>query len=325
MQDAIKALKIEGAKPEELGHLRKGLTGLHSALARNDHAAAHEALTQLQHGFYHAHTSFQTEHGGGSFPLIGTKEMLETAMRANSRAADAADWRDAQTARRNAADGDLAGVPSEVRSKIEKEEARGLIVPTKPKQDKYREADSYRRPDKPAAMRDADEVAKRIADDAMTMFKDFVAASTKVGSDKTQPVVVNLTLPSQGVTLDQRTGVDTAAFRNGLEAVLDKQKDLTRTIVVPAPQVLNKVDVSPTPVKFEATVVTPEPKVPTMPDIHVNVNPTPVTVQNNVEAKPGEVKVVADVQLPNRSSKPRSVEFQTDKDGKLTGATITEK
>lgn len=50
------------------------------------------------------------------------------------------------------------------------------------------------------------------------------------------------------------------------------------------------------------------------PDVHVHVNPTPI----HIEAKPGEVTLV----LPER--KPRDIEFKTDANGKLTGATVKE-
>ena len=73
LQDAVKSLKAGGAKSEEIDKLRRGLTGLHSALTRNDRVGAHEALGQLQHGFYHGHAAFQKEYGPGTFPLIGDK------------------------------------------------------------------------------------------------------------------------------------------------------------------------------------------------------------------------------------------------------------
>lgn len=71
LQDAIKNLKTGGAKPEEIEKLRHGLGALHSALSQGDSVAAHEALTGLQHGFYHAHNEFRKEHGVGGFPPIG--------------------------------------------------------------------------------------------------------------------------------------------------------------------------------------------------------------------------------------------------------------
>lgn len=58
------------------------------------------------------------------------------------------------------------------------------------------------------------------------------------------------------------------------------------------------------------------------PVVNVQVNPTPVTVENNIEAKPGKlaVAVAVDAKLPDR--KPKEIAFKTGKDGKLIGATI---
>lgn len=87
MQDAVKALKQGGAKPEELEKLRRGLTALHSALSIGDQVAAHEAITGLQHGFYHAYSSFRKEHGMGGFPLIG-QEFKDAAARGDQQTKD---------------------------------------------------------------------------------------------------------------------------------------------------------------------------------------------------------------------------------------------
>ena len=70
LQASIQQLRGAGAKPEEIEKLRRGLGKLHAGLVTGDKATAHEALTMLQHGFYHAHDAF-TKEGGGAVPPIG--------------------------------------------------------------------------------------------------------------------------------------------------------------------------------------------------------------------------------------------------------------
>jgi hypothetical protein len=289
LQDAIKSLKAGGAKSEEIDKLRRGLTGLHSALTRNDRVGAHEALGQLQHGFYHSHAAFQKEYGPGGFPLIGNNLKQAEAGQAG---------KDNTPKEAGAAFQKGRGIAPAGLKKSEDaaSSARGMHDEPKPK--------------KPETMRDEPS--------EFQMFKDFVAAAVAGKTNSGQPVTVNLHMPGQA-PINMKVGNNDA---EEIKAMFDAARSDPTVIQLPAPVThvhnYSDVHVEPTPVKFEATVAAP--KAPVI-NVVNQVNPTPVQVTNNnqidVEAKPGEMKV--EVKLPER--KPRELEFKTDKDGKLTGAT----
>ena len=290
LQDAVKSLKAGGAKSEEIDKLRRGLTGLHSALTRNDRVGAHEALGQLQHGFYHGHAAFQKEYGPGTFPLIGDKlkqaEAGQPGKDKASKDAGAAFQKD-------------RGVATTGLKKSEDAASSAMGMPS-----------SEPKPKKPETMRD-----EPVSD--FQMFKDYVAAAVAGKTNSGQPVTVNLHMPGQA-PISMKVGNDAEEIK----AMFDAARPDPVVVQMPAPVThvhhKSQVTVQPTPVKFEATVEAAK-----APVVHVTnqVNPTPVQVTNNnqidVEAKPGEMKV--EVKLPER--KPRELEFKTDKDGKLTGAT----
>ena len=291
LQDAVKSLKAGGAKSEEIDKLRRGLTGLHSALTRNDRVGAHEALGQLQHGFYHSHAAFQKEYGPRTFPLIGDKlKQAEAGQPGKDKAS-----KDAGAAFQK----DRGVAPTGLK-KSEDAASSAMGMPS---------ADP--KPKKPETMRD------ELTND-FQMFKDYVAAAVagKTGNSG-QPVTVNLHMPGQA-PMTMKVGNDA----DEIKAMFEASKAQAPVIQLPAPVThvhsYQDVHVEPTPVKFEATVEAP--KAPVV-NVTNQVNPTPVQVTNNnqidVEAKPGEMKV--EVKLPER--KPRELEFKTDKDGKLTGAT----
>lgn len=68
MQESLKAMKKDGARPEEIKEIRGSLVALSDALASGDKVGAHKALLGLQHGFYAAHAAMQNEFGPGAFP-----------------------------------------------------------------------------------------------------------------------------------------------------------------------------------------------------------------------------------------------------------------
>lgn len=298
LQDAVKALKTNGAKGEEIDKLRRGLTGLHSALVRNDRVGAHEALGQLQHGFYHSHAAFQKEYGPGTFPLIGDKlKQAEAGAAEKTAARPAPGFGKGKPA---------GGVP------INQGHSPDYDTSPTPKEEPKK---------KPEVMRD----------ESFEMFKNYVAACTetlkaeRAAPAAGQPITLNMHMPGQApvtfngapVTVNSAPPVmvedreSAEKFKSAVTAAVAAKPDV---VVHTAPV---KVDVhnqiEPTPVKFEATVM-PAPAAP----VTIQVQPTPVAIHNhnNIEAKPGEVKVV----LPER--KARDLKFETDKEGKIVGASV---
>lgn len=272
LQESVKALKLHGAKPEEIERLRHGLTSLHSALTRNDRVGAHEAINNLRHGFYHAHAVFQKEFGPGGFPVIGRGSQ---------------------------------GAPAGGQAQQAGQGNPKAPQPAQSKQAKPKPQDQGANPGK-VAMRAQEWAPSTMPDPAA------VGSAAAVQSQHPSPVVVNLhTAP---VTNNPADSI--SQFKDVLVEAMRATKPVQVNVPPTQVHVQNKVDptpvrvenkVEPTPVKFEATVEQPK-----APDVHVHVNPTPVTV----EAKPGEVTV----KLPER--KPRDIKFETDKDGKLTGASM---
>lgn len=356
MQDAVKALKRDGAKPEELEKLRRGLTALHSALSIGDQVAAHEAVTGLQHGFYHAYSSFRKENGPGSFPLIGqefkdavaagdarTKKILSehpnpetVAASQHSYKADQAD-RKARDYMRGyrAAMAKFSDGPQSASAKHRKVleshgyefgyHHNGKNVYTHPSghtaHTNHEGTEIYHKGKKLNTLSTSEDLHGYLTDTHGPSKHDAVDPDKPINKLETMRAA-----PASPVTFH----LHTAPVHNGdpdgvtkfKDAVVEALKATPPTpvhITVPQQQTVveNKVSVEPTPVKFEATVQA----APAQPsDVHVHVSPTPVHVDNkvNVEAKPGEMKVTADVKIPER--KPRDLEFKTDKDGKIIGA-----
>ncbi len=100
----------------------------------------------------------------------------------------------------------------------------------------------------------------------------------------------------------------------------DAHFEIKDKIEVAPPVVHNHITVPQAPVTPPTPIDVKVENVVHVEPTPVHVDPTPVTInnQNNIEAKPGEVKVTADVKLPER--KPREIEFTTDRDGKVNGA-----
>jgi hypothetical protein len=373
MQKAVKALKDGGAKPEELAKLRHGLAMLHGALTRGDRVSAHDAVTQIAHGFYHAHGEFEKASGGMGIPPISNPPSAG-AMAMDKIGDKAKSGQEAESER-------TGKIQDENTPQSRLKKARGIIdkqfpgqfrvvpahrfglddLPEKPSPEAFDEAikkaenikvgqwdHRYVGMDRllPSENKEADpafvEQIKKNPNAAPPIVvkphgngynildgHHRYAAHKAAGSKGMWAVVVKdgdymrdvpAPVEAKGVTINFHTAPvthgDPAQLEKFKSAMVDTLKAASQpaqpiNIQIPNSVIHNKVDVSPTPVKFEATV---EPAPVTIqeskPDIHVHVNPTPVTV----EAKPGEVKVV----LPER--KPLEIEFKTDKDGKLTGA-----
>ena len=294
LQDAIKSLKTSGAKSEEIDKLRRGLTGLHSALTRNDRVGAHEALGQLQHGFYHSHAAFQKEYGHGPFPLIGDKLKQAEAEHEKKMAQPSPGY------------------------------DRGYNPPLGGGVDNGKPLLKYGKGENATKTQLRSLMGSKEFADLKEFFRltreEEVAAPLIQKTAEQQPVTVNFNMPGQA-PMTMKVGNDAEEIK----AMFEASKAQAPVIQLPAPVThvhsYQDVHVEPTPVKFEATVEAP--KAPVV-NVTNQVNPTPVQVTNNnqidVEAKPGEMNldVKVEAKLPER--KPRELEFKTDKDGKLTGA-----
>lgn len=251
IQDHIKALKHHGARPEELEKLRHGLSALHAAVSGNDPVKAHEALTQLQHGFYHAHSSLSKEGGGvgGTFPMLGTPADDQAEKGRDQKIKK--DW-DEINSRQGLPD---IGQQNAIGRQMKREKTnfksvdsddRRMFLPATPQQS-------------PVTVNLHTAPVNNNAQDAAAQFKDILVEAMRA----TKPVQVNV--PPAQVSVQNKV--------NPTPVHVDVD-------VNPTP-VKFEATVQPSEVK----VVHQD--APKAPDVHVHINPTPVTV----EAKPGEVTV----------------------------------
>lgn len=282
IQEAVRMVKEAGAKPHELAKLRHGLSMLHAGVMTGDSARVHEALTQIQHGFYHAHGAAAKEHGGmGGFPMIGAQAPApEDSLHRMGRVLKGT-WED------------TVGTPGD----RPWNKAIGAI------------------PSPKEAIKGVGGMVKKIF--APGKKQEAAAGGGKFSDDESPDTLLpTLTAPAASpVTINFHTAPVTNGDPQAVERFRDTVVEAFKAqhppapvnITVPAPVIENKVKVEPTPINFSAA----------MPVVEVQVNPTPVHIDNKVEAIPGKVEVTADVKLPER--KPLSVEFKTDKEGKLTG------